>query len=180
MFETNTHVSNRDTIIEKWMAHQGELHINEEFQNVCIAKTKEILQEVFIDEKKTMVNAIKKKISKREEKMESASPESEELLLEVEKLDKELEVLQNFAITFEGKIDNDEILRNFTNRITWVFENIGAEDSVDVLKEQVREVLKVLSKDESRVELYFGRLLTEINFKAVKGKKNHGFLIINY
>lgn len=176
VFETNTHISNRDTIIEKWMAHQGELHINEEFQNVCIAKTKEILQEVFIDEKKTMVNAIKKKISKREEKMESASPESEELLLEVEKLDKELEVLQNLAITFEGKIDNDEILRNFTNRITWVFENIGAEDSVDVLKEQVREVLKVLSKDESRVELYFGRLLTEINFKAVKGKKESRFL----
>ena len=37
-------------------------------------------------------------------------------------------------------------------------------------------MLKVLSKDESRVELYFGRLLTEINFKAVKGKKESRFL----
>ena len=120
-----------------------ELHINEEFQNVCIAKTKEILQEVFIDEKNNG-ECHKEKNIKREEKMESASPESEELLLEVEKLDKELEVLQNFAITFEGKIDNDEILRNFTNRITWVFENIGAEDSVDVLKEQVRSVKGII------------------------------------
>lgn len=176
VFETNTHISNRDTIIEKWMAHQGALHTNEEIQKICIAKTKEILREVFIDEKKSMEHVVEKKISKRKEKIASASSESEELLLEVKKLDKELEVLRNLATNFEEKIDYDEIMQDFTNRITWVFESIDAEESVDVLKEQVREVLKVLSKDESRIELYFGRLLTEINFKAIKEKKESRFL----
>lgn len=176
VFETNTHISNRDTIIEKWMEYQGVLQTNKEIQNMCIVKTKEILREVFNDEKGSMENAVKKKISKRQEKIGNSSSENEELLLEIAKLDKELETLRNLATTFEEKIDNDEIIIDFTNRISWVFENIDAVQSIEVIKEEVVEALKSISKDENRVELYFDRLLSEINFKAVKEKRELRFL----
>ncbi len=40
----------------------------------------------------------------------------------------------------------------------------------------MNEALKEVSIDENRIELYFGRLLTEINFKAVKEKREQRFL----
>ncbi|MBS4203530.1 dsDNA nuclease domain-containing protein [Lederbergia citrea] len=176
VFETNTHISNRDTIIENWMTHQGALHTNKEIRNVCIKKTKEILREVFVGEKKSMERAIEKKITTRQAKVESASKESEELLQEIERLDKELEALLNLATIFEGKINDNEIMQDFTNRIAWVFESIDAVQSIEVLKELVNEELKSLSKEENRIDLHFGRLLTEINFKAVKEKREQRFL----
>ncbi|MFD2216584.1 hypothetical protein [Metabacillus endolithicus] len=176
VFETNTHISNRDTVIEKWMSYQGNLQTNQQIQNVCIDKTKEILREVFVDEKESMEIAIKKKISTRQEKISIAISDNEELRLEIEKLDKELEVLQNLSATFEAKIDDDEIISDFTNRISWIFESIDAVQSIDVLKEQVNEALIDISKAENRIDLYFGRLLSEINFKAVKEKRELRFL----
>lgn len=175
VFETNTHISNRDTVIEKWMEQQGDLGANQEIQKLCISKTKEILLEVFVDEKESMENAIQKKIDTRHEKIKNATSESGEVLIEIEKLNKELEVLQNLSITFEGKIDDDKIMEDFTNRITWIFESIDAVQSIEVLREQVQDALKSLSTNE-RVDIYFARLLTEINFKAVKEKREQRFL----
>lgn len=176
VFETNTHISNRDTVIEKWMEHQGNLGTNQEIQKLCVSKTKVILLEVFDDEKESMEKAIQKKIDTRHEKIKSATSQSGEVLIEIEKLNKELEVLQNLSKTFEGKIDDDKIMEDFTNRITWIFESIDAVQSIEVLREQVNDALKTLSTDESRVDIYFGRLLTEINFKAVKEKREQRFL----
>lgn len=176
VFETNTHISYRDTVVEKWMEQQGNLGANQEIQKLCVSKTKEILREVFVDEKKSMEKAIQKKIDTRQDKIKNATSQSTEVQLEIENLDKELEVLQNLSLTLEGKIDDDEIMEDFTNRITWIFESIDAVQSIEVLIVQVKETLKVVSKDESRVDLYFGRLLTEINFKAVKEKREQRFL----
>lgn len=176
IFETNTHISNRDTVIEKWMEQQGNLGANQEIQKLCVSRTREILREVFVDEKKSMEKAIQKKIDKRQDKIKNDTSQSTEVQLEIVNLDKELEVLQDLSLTLEGKIDNDKIMEDFTNRITWIFESIDAVQSIEVLIEQVKEALKVVSKDESRVDLYFGRLLTEINFKAVKEKREHRFL----
>ncbi len=124
VFETNTNISNRDTIIEKWMDHQGALQTNKEIQTLCIEKTKEILREVFLDEKLSMEKFIKKKIETRQEKFDSTSNKSKELIQEIENLDKELKVLQYLSSNFEKKIDDNEIMRDFTNRISWVFESI--------------------------------------------------------
>ncbi len=176
VFETNTNISNRDTIIEKWMDHQGALQTNKEIQTLCIEKTKEILREVFLDEKLSMEKFIKKKIETRQEKFDSTSNKSKELIQEIENLDKELKVLQYLSSNFEKKIDDNEIMRDFTNRISWVFESIDSVQSIEVLRVQVNEALKEVSIDENRIELYFGRLLTEINFKAVKEKREQRFL----
>lgn len=176
VFETNTHISSRDNVIEKWMEHQGNLDINQEIQKLCISKTKIILLEVFVDEKESMEKAIQKKIDIRHEKIKNASVQSEEVQVELDKLNKELLFIQNLSKTFEGKIDDDKIMEDFTNRIKWIFENIAAVQSIEVLREQVNEALKKLSTDESRVDIYFGRLLTEVNFKAVKEKREHRFL----
>lgn len=176
VFETNTHISNRDTIIEKWMEHQGNLGANQEIQKICVSKIKEILLEIFIGEKESMEKAIKKKIHTRHEKIKNVTSQNEEMLIEIEKLNKELEKIQNISATFENKISDDEILGDFTNRVTWIFESINAVQSIEVLREQAIDALRILSKDESRVDLYFGRLLTEINFKAVKEKREQRFL----
>lgn len=176
VFETNTHISSRDTVIEKWITHQGKLHTNQQIQNLCIYQTRQILKEVFVEEKEYMEKAIKKKISTRIEKNRVATSENKNLLLEIETLDKELVILQNLSVTFEEKIDDDLIMSNFTNRISWVFENTDAVESINVLKENINEVLKDISKDKNRIDLYFGRLLSEINFKAIKEKRELRFL----
>ncbi|WP_010094601.1 hypothetical protein [Ornithinibacillus scapharcae] len=176
VFETNTHISNRDTVIENWMEQQGNLSANQEIQRLCVSKTREILLEVFVKEKESMEKAIQKKIDARHEKIKDTTLQSGEVLIEIEKLDKELEVLQNLSVTFEGKIDDDAIMEDFTNRIKWIFESIDAVQSIEVLKEQAKDALRTLSTDEKRVDLYFGRLLTEINFKAIKEKREQRFL----
>ncbi|MCM3367667.1 hypothetical protein QLH48_09920 [Bacillus safensis] len=176
VFETNTHISKRDTTIEKWMELQGNLGENQVLQKTCVSKTKEMLLEIFEDEKKSMEKAIQKKIATRNEKTNNAPLENEEMRIEIEKLNKELEIIQNLSKNFKSKIDNDNIMEDFTNRIRWIFESIEAVQSIEVLKEKANEALRNFSKDESRVDLYFGRLLTEINFKAVKEKREHRFL----
>src|SRR5699024_6354205 len=86
------------------------------------------------------------------------------------------DILQKLSMTFEGKIEDDEIIIDFTNRITRKFENIDAVQSIEVLKGQINDVLKTLLTDEGKVDIYFSRLLTEINFKAVKEKREQRFL----
>lgn len=176
VFETNTYVSNRDTIIENWMEYQGALHMNEAVQLECVVKTKEILREVFSVEKNSLEQAIEKKIMKRKEKLEKAFVKSEEILKEIEALDEELKVLQELSESFEAKIDDETIMCDFVNRVSWVFEDIDAIDSIDVLKKQAEEILADILEDKSRVDLYFCRLLSEINFKAVKEKKEQRYL----
>lgn len=176
VFETNTYISNRDNVIEKWIEYQGKLDENPKIQGLCVSKTKEILFEVFIDEKESMEKAIQKKIDTRQEKINNTTSQSAEMLFEIEKLDKELDILQKLSMTFEGKIEDDEIIIDFTNRITWKFDNIDAVQSIEVLKGQVNDVLKTLLTDEGKVDIYFSRLLTEINFKAVKEKREQRFL----
>lgn len=176
IFETNTHISKRDTVIENWMNQQGNLSANIDIQKLCMSKTREILLEVFVVEKETMEKTIQKKIDARYKKINNAITKSEEVLIEIEILNKELKVLHNLSTTFEGKIYDDEIMEEFTNRITWIFESIEAVQSIEVLTEQVNDLLKTVSIEEDRVDLYFGRLLTEINFKAVKEKREQRFL----
>lgn len=176
VFETNTYVSNRDTIIENWMEYQGALHMNEAVQLECVVKTKEILREVFSVEKNSLEQAIEKKIMKRKEKLEKAFVKSEEILKEIEELDEELKVLKELSESFEAKIDDETIMCDFVNRVSWVFEDIDAIDSIDVLKKQAEEILADILEDKSRVDLYFCRLLSEINFKAVKEKKEQRYL----
>lgn len=176
IFETNTYISKKDKIIKEWMEYQGKLSTNKEIQKICISKTKEILLEIFTSEKTSMENTIQKKIKSRHEKIKSTNEQSVKVSTEIKMLDKELEVLRNLSTTLEEKIDDDTIMEKFTNQITWIFENINAVHSIDVLREQINDSLKVLLTDETRVDIYFARLLTEINFKAVKERREQRFL----
>ncbi|OXS72071.1 hypothetical protein [Priestia filamentosa] len=176
VFETNTHISNQDLILEKWMNYQGALHTNEEVKTACVSKTQEILREIFEQEKSSLEKSLEKKIMNRKERLKGNPKKAEDLQSEIFTFDKELKILQSLSINFETKINNEEVVQDFANRILWVFENIKAVDSINVLKEQIYTILEEILEDKNAVELYFCRLLSEINFKAVKEKKEQRYL----
>lgn len=176
VFETNAHLSRNDKIIKSWMNHQGALNANEEVHLACVSKTQAILREVFVAERESLERGIEKKISRRKKKLHDAATIGQDIREEIEQLDSEYEELENLALKFEEKIEDVEVVKEFTNQISWTFEDIDPVESLNIIKEQIYGILREISGDDTRIDLYFGRLLTEINFKCVQDKRDLRFL----
>lgn len=166
-FETNTHVSRNDALIKKWVKFQGNLAADKSVQKECINKTKEILLEIFSKELNIYQKSKEKQIEKIADKFKD-TPTNTQLIKEIEKVQNQLEEYQDKAKKMREKIDDEKVLSNFADRITWVFENVKSIHSIDIIKNEANELLRDILETNRNSELYFHRLLSEINFASIK------------
>ncbi|HDX9674770.1 TPA: hypothetical protein ROY08_002037 [Bacillus cereus] len=169
-FETNTHISKRDKLIDKWVQYQENLSSNNKLQMECVTTVKKILLEVLSIEQSIYRKPKEKQLKKKVEKL-SEAPESIDLLEEVSGIQKILKGYERKMELMEKKIHDEKIILNFVNRIRWRFDGVESSYSIEHLKSEINMILNDITKKNENAELYLHRLLSEINFTTIKEDK---------
>ncbi|ESU70960.1 hypothetical protein T260_16110, partial [Geobacillus thermopakistaniensis] len=166
-FESNTRISGKDSLLQSWVKQQKVLKENEELLEQCVNKTQEILKDVFEKELQSLRGPIIKKIKSREEKLKE-STRRDKIQKEIDDLKNELEDLESSGQQMKTQINDRDSIIEFVNRVVWVFDEDEAADSIKALKTEALDLLNEILKGKHSAELFFSRLISEINFKCVE------------
>lgn len=150
-FITNSHISQKDIILIKWIERTDITLVKNAVINILSNKV--ILENSNkINVLDTRINNYSKDFKKNKDKIDQAN-----------KKKKELEKVASMLI---NDIKNDENIAKFIECVFFDFKIQECEHSVQALKNEILNSLSKIDNCKGMVNLYFSRFLSEVNQKS--------------
>ncbi|EEM11276.1 hypothetical protein bmyco0003_19710 [Bacillus pseudomycoides] len=163
-FITNSKVSRESVLLDKWALSDGDL--DKELLEELILESRKIIEEFITKEKDAQIKKFDEMILKRNNKITSDDPNSERIQRSISELEsKKGNIRTQYKIAMEY-VQDDVKLKDFISKIKWEFDDISAEESIEVLKTENIELISKIKEIECVSKTMEARLLTEVFHKS--------------
>ncbi|PFO95834.1 hypothetical protein COJ91_31460 [Bacillus thuringiensis] len=163
-FITNSKVSRQSVLLDKWALSDG--YLDKGLLEELILESRKIIEEFITKEKDAQIKKFDEMILKRNNRITSDDPNSERIQRSISELESKKE---NIRIQYKRAMEyvqDDLKLKDFISKIKWEFDDISAEESIEVLKTENIELISKIKEIECVPKTMEARLLTEVFHKS--------------